>query len=363
MSSRPDRDPFLSWLDDGPLTLPNETRQAIAVGIRTMPRRRAVSGRTGMPRLVAAFATVAAVVVLAAVALRIYAGDPLPDVGVPGLTPSTRSASPTASVPAEQMSIIARHADAVNNRDAEAFVDVFAADGAFDPRGTFDASSSLFSDSQPIADRSLVDAFMEIQEAWGFEAEVVACDELSRSEFIRLYGQHQDGIDMTVHCAVKSRWQALALEVSESWYYEFNGTQLMWWGQTVRDATPAGREMALGMDGLLEWEVWLESRDPDAAARLLNPRVYPVTVPCGDGVVFADEIHTTTAPPLPPCEWSSDNVDVEQITSGERYGRGQDGWVIGGESFVPFALVPYDPAKAADIAASIREFLNEQGGR
>jgi hypothetical protein len=162
------------------------------------------------------------------------------------------------------------------------------------------------------------------------------------------------------HCAVNSRWPALSLEIGEWWNFEVRGTEILWWSQTVRDATPADRALPLGLDGLLEWETWLESTDPDAAARLLNPRVYLVTVPCGDGLVFTDETHTTTAPPEPPCEWSADDVDVERITS-NNYGQGEDDWVIAGKRFSPSALTPYDPADAADIEASIGEFLSQRG--
>lgn len=188
---------------------------------------------------------------------------------------------------------------------------------------------------------------MAINEAWDFEAEVLSCDQLSKSEFDRLYGLYHDRIDVFAHCAVKSRWPTLSLEIRESWRFEFSGTAILYWGPAVSDATPADRALLLGLDGLLEWEAWLESTDPDAAARLLNPREYPVTVPCG-------------GPPEPRCEWSSDDVDVERITSSEGYGRGEDDWVIAGRRFKPNALIPYDPALADEIQASISQFLTER---
>jgi hypothetical protein len=101
---------------------------------------------------------------------------------------SVPPAPDSASLPAEQMTVIARHAAALNNRDADAFVDVFDPEGAFNPRGTF-ASSSLFSDTLPIADRSLIEPFLAISEAWGFDAEVVACEQLSKSDYDRRYGR------------------------------------------------------------------------------------------------------------------------------------------------------------------------------
>jgi hypothetical protein len=296
------------------------------------------------------------VVMVAALTLNFYANQP--GIGGPATASPAASQPPasiTGSLPAEQTAVIARHAAALNSRDAEAFVEVFAADGGFHPRGSFAASSSLFGGTLPIADRSLIEAFMAINEAWAFEAEIVSCDQLSRSDYDRRYGLHHD-VGVYTHCAVNSRWPALSLEIGEWWNFEFRGTEILWWSQTVRDATPADRALPLGLDGLLEWETWLESTDPNAAARLLNPRVYLVTVPCGDGPVFTDETHTTTAPPEPPCEWSADDVDVERITS-DGYGQGEEDWVIAGKRFSPGALIPYDPAMADEIQASIEGFL------
>ncbi|MBF8289073.1 MAG: hypothetical protein HW391_41 [Chloroflexi bacterium] len=83
------RDPdtvLAAWLEDGPLELPRETRQAIAVGIRTVPRRRPGVGwpfgdaRLGQPnaglrRLSVALGSAAVVVVVAALALNFYANQ------------------------------------------------------------------------------------------------------------------------------------------------------------------------------------------------------------------------------------------------------------------------------------------------
>jgi hypothetical protein len=311
-------------------------------------------------RLMLAVASVASVMLIGVLGVALLAPGTLSDrsgavtQGSPAA--SQPPASITGSLPAEQTAVIARHAAALNSRDAEAFVEVFAANGSFNPRGTFASSSSLFGGTLPIADRSLIEAFMAINEAWAFEAEIVSCDQLSKSDYDRRYGLHHDSVDVYTHCAVNSRWPALSLEIGEWWNFEVRGTEILWWSQTVRDATPADRALPLGLDGLLEWETWLESTDPNAAARLLNPRVYLVTVPCGDGPVFTDETHTTTAPPEPPCEWSADDVDVERITS-DGYGQGEEDWVIAGKRFSPGALIPYDPAMADEIQASIEGFL------
>ncbi len=270
--------------------------------------------------------------------------------------PKVVDRAPTTTLSAERTDAVVRQVAALNRRDAEAFVAEYAADAAFDPRGTFEASSSLYANTLPIADRALVEPFMAINEAWGFEAELMSCEQLDRADFIRRYGLHHDRSDSFGHCVVRSRWSRLSLEIGEWWAYEFAGTEVLWWTQHVRDATPTAGELTLGLDGLLDWESWLRSTDPEAASRLLNPRVFPVVVPCGAQPVFTDESHTALASPEPACEWSSD-ADVDRIVSSRRYGRAEDDWTFAGARFAPNALVPYDPALASEIEASIEEFL------
>jgi hypothetical protein len=291
----------------------------------------------------------AAALLLAALAASIAVGSGLVRV------PQVIDLAPTGTLPAEQTAVVARLVAALNSRDADAFAGVFSHDGAFNPRGTFASSSSLFSNTLRIADRAFIEPFMAINEAWRFEAEVLACDQLSKSEYVRRYSLHHDSSGSFGHCAVMSRWPAISLEIGEWWAYEFNGSEILWWTQVVRDATPADRTLQLGLDGLLEWESWLLSTNPDAAGRLLNPRTFPVTIPCGPGY-YADESHSTFVPET-PCTWSSDEVDAERITTLEGYGRGEDDWIVAGQRFMPSSLIPYDPALANDIEDSIEEFL------
>ena len=89
------RDPdtvLAAWLEDGPIRLPHETRQAIAVGIRTVPRRRPGLGLTlggarlglpdiGLRRVSMALGGAAVVVLASALALGVY--DDRPAVGGP----------------------------------------------------------------------------------------------------------------------------------------------------------------------------------------------------------------------------------------------------------------------------------------
>jgi hypothetical protein len=105
------RDPdtiIATWLDDGPDTLPSETRRAISVGLRTQPRARRMAilgGSTMLP--INRFAT-AAVILLAVGALSAFVlsnrgggpgAIPVPSVSIaPSITPSpspSASAAPT----------------------------------------------------------------------------------------------------------------------------------------------------------------------------------------------------------------------------------------------------------------------------
>jgi hypothetical protein len=93
------RDPdaiIATWLDDGPIDLPDETRRAIVVGLRTQPRARrmAILGGSLMSpinRLVAAAAIVLAVGGLSAFVLANRAGGP------GGTPPPSASAAPSAT--------------------------------------------------------------------------------------------------------------------------------------------------------------------------------------------------------------------------------------------------------------------------
>lgn len=329
---------FLAWQAEDIADAPTATEVTMGIKARSGSRRVVLGISTQL-----AWLLIAALLAVGLIGAAVVGANLLRDGRALVVVDPTPTVAPSAgSLPAEQSAVVARHAAALNSRDAEAFVDVFADDGAFNPRGTFPSPSMLLTNRLPIAERSFVKPFMAINEAWGFAGEVLTCDQLTRTEYADLYGLYGGG-DVYGHCAVKSRWRTLSLEIGEWWNFEFRGTSVLWWGQTVRDAAPLDRALPLGLDGLLEWEAWLEWTDPDAAARLLNPRSFPVTFPCD------------------PCEWSSDGVDVERITSGARQGRGEkDSWVIGGKIFHPSALIPYNPVDATGIQASIDEFISQR---
>jgi hypothetical protein len=96
-----------TWLDDGPIDLPGETRRAISVGLRTQPRARRMAilgGSTMSPinRLAAAAAIVLAVAALSAFVLSNRANGPgaLPSPSSSAALAVTPAPSPTASASA-----------------------------------------------------------------------------------------------------------------------------------------------------------------------------------------------------------------------------------------------------------------------
>jgi hypothetical protein len=110
------RDPdviIATWLDSGPIDLPDETRRAIVVGLRTQPRARRMAILRGLPvnslnRLAATAAIVLAVGAISIFVLSNRGGGPgglpSPSVSQPsaGTSPSSSpsiTSSPTATLP------------------------------------------------------------------------------------------------------------------------------------------------------------------------------------------------------------------------------------------------------------------------
>ena len=109
---------------------------------------------------------------------------------------------------------------------------------------------------------------------------------------------------------VTARWPKLSLEVTERWHFELRGARLLHWEPTPSDLEPSERDLPLGHPGLEDWEAWLEQYRAEDAARWLNP--------------------------------------LEQS------------WAIDGHQFSPDGRIPYDPAFADEIEASIDEYLAER---
>ena len=138
--------------------------------------------------------------------------------------------------------------------------------------------------------------------------------------------------DLSHHGKDPGKLAQLSLEIVERWTFEFRGTNLLAWEHWLLDLNPSASTLPLGYDGLLAWEAWLEANHPDDAARYLNPREEPV-------------------PPQPP---------LRSGAAGKLLPGAERDWVINGYRFAPNALIPYDPAFADQIEASIREYLDSR---
>jgi hypothetical protein len=276
-------------------------------------------------------------------------------VGWIGLAQLDRSPLPVTSdpsqgiVPFEQMTTIRQVVGAINARDAEALIEAHTADGYFNPRGDFRESSSLFGQQLPVSQVHLVQAWMAIVDSWGFEAELLACNLVTEADdaagLKEFWGWPRSGPGATLaRCDVASRWHRLSLEITEGWIFEFRGTRLDNWGFVLVDLNPGERSLPLGYDGLEAWEAWLEANHPASADRYLNSRQSPGDVPC-DG---CEEWETSLAPNDPELA-----ARLARLLS-----SAENGWSIDGHEFRPGGLIPYDPALADEIEASIHEYLD-----
>lgn len=250
-------------------------------------------------------------------------------------------------VPAEQMSKIRTMVDAINTRNSDAFMEAFAPEGEFDGRGSFADSTSIANRLQNVTQGPLIEAWMSFNDAWGLEAELKSCALQDVQPF------WSDSIDGIVKCAVATRWHTLSMEITEDWYFELDGPALLYWdsigccGREVDliNLNPPERTLPLGYDGLEAWEIWLQTNDPDEAARLLGPRTgWPDTC---EGCPEIDDIDDLLAPGDPeraarlyPLLLSVENA-----------------WIIDGHPFTPAGLIPYDPALAQEIESSIQSYL------
>lgn len=246
-------------------------------------------------------------------------------------------------VSAERMAVVRQHVDAINAHDADAFIDAYIPEAVFAPGGDFKESSSFFGNSLPLADASLVEAWMAMNRAWEFEAEILACNQDPESPISYGYGAGQ-GEPMVVNCEVATRWHRLSVEVTEQWSYEFHGPGIGHWGSALLDFNPRERELPLGYGGLEAWEAWLAATDPASAARYLNPRSSMALCPqsCREWVESLAPGDPERAARLAPL-----------LTSAEKR------WSIQGHEFAPHGFILYDPAFADEIEASIQEYLQE----
>ncbi len=123
--------------------------------------------------------TLAGLLLVAAVVggvLRTVGSDPGDTRVTSDDTPSDE-ARPSTVAPAAQMESVRDMVDAINTRDTDAFLGTFAPQGSFDSRGDFRESTGvpMFGHRLNVRDVDLVSAFLDIVDAWGLEAELVAC--------------------------------------------------------------------------------------------------------------------------------------------------------------------------------------------
>jgi hypothetical protein len=173
---------------------------------------------------------------------------------------------------------------------------------------------------------------MAVQDAWGLEADVRTCT-ADPSEPLR----NSNSSDRWIECDVASRWSKLSLEITERWRFELRGARLIDWEPVIAELDPPARALPLGYPGLEAWEAWLETNHPEDADRWLVARQEPAAADLGD-----------VADPEQAAALARLTLQVDQE------------WVIQGHRFSPAGLIPYDPAFADAIEASIHDYLEER---
>ena len=339
------------WLDDGSDVTPPEVINAVLLAAGSVPQDRTIRLSWRTPTVTMYLRIAAAVAIVSVVGLAALFGlgsgrnlgtGPAPS---PTVRPSSAAVDPQLGpepVSAERMAVVRRHVEAVNTRDADAFIDAFIPEAVFAPGGDFKESSSVFGDSLPLADASLVEAWMAINRAWAFEAEILACNQDPDAPIRYGWGAGQ-GEPMVVNCEVAARWHRLSVEVTEQWSYEFHGPGIGHWGFALLELNPRERVLPLSYDGLEAWEGWLSVADPASAARYLNPRSSEwVCDGCRQWVASLAPGDPARAARLAPLLSSAEHD-----------------WSIQGQRFSPYGLIPYDPRFADEIEVSIDDYLEE----
>lgn len=232
----------------------------------------------------------------------------------------------------DPMATVDRMIDAVNARDADAYIDLFAPDGGFDPRGSFGSSAIIGTNRQPISEGPKVRAWMAIQDAWDFEADVISCT-ADPAEPLNYDSESNNWIE----CEVAARWPKLSLEITDRWRFDLRGARLIYWEPVPLDLDPSERSLPLGYPGLEAWEAWLAANHAEDAGRWLVPREEP----------SANEFEGAEDPER--------EAALARLTF-----HTDQGWSINGHHFSPAGLIPYDPAFADEIEASINDYLEEQ---
>jgi hypothetical protein len=161
-----------------------------------------------------------------------------------------------------------------------------------------------------------------------------------------------DQTDVRIECEVRARWHNLSLEIIEGWNFEFDGTELLAWNLSrpftlyeLLELNPPDRTLPLGYDGLEAWEEWLKTNRPEAAARYLNPR----SEGCQGGNWATEDDERI-------CQEAWDEAGRSRLL----FLGAERGWSINGYDFSPVGYIPYDPAYADEIQASIQDYLDER---
>ena len=145
-------------------------------------------------------------------------------------------------------------------------------------------------------------------------------------------------------CEVATRWHTLSIEIAEAWTFDFRGPQVRIWDYRLVDLNPSDRALPFGYALIEEWEAWIEATDPLSASQYLNRRIWEDAPDACDGC----QDHQDSLAPGNP-ELAAKLAPLMYAV--EKY------WMVDGYRWYPDGLIPYDPALADEIEASIHEYL------
>lgn len=262
-------------------------------------------------------------------------------VGWIGFTNLDKSQLPVTSAPAqgdiplEQMATIRRLVDAINARNADAFIDAFTPTGSFDPRGTLDIREPVLANWEGVDDEAPIHVWMTILDAWSLEVELKECHTTDHPPA---------GSSQQIVCEVATRWHTLSIEIAEAWTFDFRGPQVRIWDYRLVDLNPSERALPFGYALIEEWEAWIEATDPLSASQYLNRRIWEDAL---DACAGCQGYQDSLAP---------GNPELAAKLAPLMYASEKD-WKVDGYRWYPDGLIPYDPNLADEIEASIHKYL------
>jgi hypothetical protein len=146
--------------------------------------------------------------------------------------------------------------DAINDRDVARLRSLFAS-GAILEYPSVDAriaEGRVFQNPASVDKDGFLASWVLSLDDWGLQAELRPC---------------RPGPEETIECEVRTRWDALRLEIGETWTFAAVGEHVTRLDMVRSDPVAPGGALPMRLGDLDAWMDWLRQTHPDQAARLL----------------------------------------------------------------------------------------------